>query len=78
MAEHEGPGHGEVTLSLVDKTADGGRTFQSWSICECSAARLRVALGTPQHEAVATAEAVRATGEAVLRQPGSVQLGEGL
>jgi hypothetical protein len=75
MAEHEGPGHGYVTLSLVEATGDGGRVFQSWGICECTATRLREQLGAPQHEAVATPEAVRATGEAVLRQLGSVQLG---
>jgi hypothetical protein len=71
--EHTGPGHGDVTLSLTSETKDGGRVFQSWPICECSARVLRTRLGPPEHESIATAEATRAIAESVLRQPGSVQ-----
>jgi hypothetical protein len=66
--------HGSVTLSLTSETRDGARVHQSWTICGCSARVMRTRLGPPQHEGTATAEAVRATAEAVLRQPGSVQL----
>lgn len=72
MTEHEGPGHGDVTLSLTEETKDGGRLFQSWKVCECTAVALRARLGPAQHESIATAEAVRATAEAVLNQPGAV------
>lgn len=65
--------HGDATLSLTEETADGGRLFQSWEICACDLPGLRARLGPPHHESVATAEAVRATADAVLRIPGSVQ-----
>jgi hypothetical protein len=72
MSEHEGTGHGDVTLSLTTETGDGGRVFQSWVICECTATVLRSRLGPAQHESVSTAEAVRATAQVVLGQPGTV------
>ena len=65
--------HGDATLSLTQETGDGGRLFQSWTICDCTLPALRARLGPPAHESVATAEAVRATADAVLRVPGSVQ-----
>jgi hypothetical protein len=81
-AEHTGRGHGDVTLSLTTETRDGGRHHRSWIICECSALvqRLAVILPEPQQESWATAEQVRAMGEAALNVPGIVHLlsnGEG-
>jgi hypothetical protein len=67
--------HPDATLSLVEETSDGGRLFQSWTICACDLPRLRGRLGPPQNESYATADAVRATAEAVLAVPGSVQTG---
>jgi hypothetical protein len=67
-------GHGNVTLSLAEETADGGRVFQSWTICACTLGALRARLGPPEHESFATAEATREVGEIVLGQPGSVQV----
>lgn len=66
--------HGNATLSLAEETTDGGRVFQSWTICACTLGPLRARLGPPEHESYATAEATREAGEAVLRQPGSVQV----
>lgn len=79
MAEHEGQGHGDVTLSLTRQRADGTWLHQSWTICECSALAERTdeLLGPPEHETVATAEAHRATAEAVRAVPGAVHQGEG-
>jgi hypothetical protein len=79
---HTGPGHGNVTLSLSAGTPGGGLHHRSWTICECSALvrRLDVLLPEPQQESWATAEQVRATGEAVLSMPGVIHLldnGEG-
>jgi hypothetical protein len=78
---HEGPGHGDVTLSLAEVTAEGGYHHRSWTICECSALvqRLAEVLPEPQQESWATAEQVRATGGAVLAVPGVIHLlsGEG-
>jgi hypothetical protein len=76
--EHQGPGHGDVTLSLTSETKDGGQLHRSWVICECSARVLRGRLGPPQRETIATAEAVIATAEAVLNVPGAVHTGGGL
>jgi hypothetical protein len=74
MTYHTGPGHGEATLSISQEGPEGGRLFQSWMVCECTAEGLRAQLGTPAHESVATREATEAIGRAVLAQPGSVQL----
>lgn len=71
MAEHTGPGHGDVTLSLTEMR-DGHHVHQSWGICECSARTLRVRLGPPQQETVASLDASLAIGEAVRNQPGAV------
>jgi hypothetical protein len=76
--EHQGPGHGDVTLSLTSETKDRGQLHRSWVICECSARVLRGRLGPPQRETIATAEAVIATAEAVLNVPGAVHTGGGL
>jgi hypothetical protein len=78
--EHEGKGHGDVTLSLSEATADGGRHYRSWTICECSplVQKLGQVLPEPEHESVVTAEAFRATADAVRNVPGAVHLGEGL
>ncbi len=65
--------HGDATLSLTQETGGGGRLFQSWTICDCTLPALRERLGPPANESVATPEAVRATAEAVLQIPGSVQ-----
>jgi hypothetical protein len=69
---HEG--HGTATLSLSEETADGGQVFQSWPVCACALGRFRERLGPPQHESYSTPEAVRGIGEAVLSQPGSIQV----
>lgn len=69
--QHEG--HANASLSLAEETADGGRVFQSWTICACTLAVLRARLGPAEHESYATAEATLEIGDAVLRQPGSVQ-----
>ena len=74
MAGNSHEGHGDATLSLSEMTADGGQVFQSWIICACTLARLRNRLGPPRHESYTTAEAVRAIGDAVLTQPGSIQV----
>jgi hypothetical protein len=73
---HAGPGHGDVTLTLANGTPDGGTHYRSWDICECSplVRRLGEVLPEPQHETWATAEQVRATGEAVLSVPGIARL----
>jgi hypothetical protein len=76
--EHQGQGHGDVTLSLTSETKDGGQLHRSWVICECSARVLRGRLGPPQCETIATAEAVIATASAVLNVPGAVHTGGGL
>jgi hypothetical protein len=79
QVEHEGPGHGDVTLSLTEETAGGGRHYRSWNICECSplVQRLREVLPEPAHESLVSPEAVRATAAAVRAVPGAVHLGEG-
>jgi hypothetical protein len=79
MDEHEGPGHGDVTLSFTRQQGDGSWLYQSWTVCECSplVQRLSQVLGPAEHESVATDEAYRATGEAVLSVPGVVHQGEG-
>jgi hypothetical protein len=69
---HDGPGHGEATLSLTEERPDGSRLVQSWTVCECTAKGLRTRLGEPGWETVATREATEAIGAAVLSQPGSV------
>jgi hypothetical protein len=69
---HEG--HGTATLSLSEETADGGQVFQSWAVCACTLGRFRERLGPAQHESYSTPEAVRGIGEAVLNQPGSIQV----
>lgn len=78
--EHEGAGHGDVTLSLVTEAPDGSHLHRSWTICECSLLlhRLGDLLGEPEHETVATPEAFRATAEAVRGIPGTISMGEGL
>jgi hypothetical protein len=72
MADHEGPDHGDIMLTLVIPQADSGLLHQSWNICECSLPWLRGQLGDPHQESLATAEQVRATAEAVMRVPGVV------
>jgi hypothetical protein len=69
---HEG--HGTATLSLSEETAGGGQVFQSWAVCACTLDRFRERLGPARHESYSTPEAVRGIGEAVLNQPGSVQV----
>jgi hypothetical protein len=78
-AEHKGPGHGDVILSLSTTAKGGGLVHRSWTICECSGlmSRLNCLLGPPEHETTATADAVRATADAVLRVPGAIHQGEG-
>lgn len=80
MDEHEGQGHGDVTLSFTRERADGMWLHQAWTICECSVlvARLTQLLGPPEFETVATPEAHDATAAAVLAIPGAVHSGEGL
>lgn len=80
MAEHQGEGHGDVTLSFTRQRSDGTWLHQGWTICECSLLlqRLDQLLGPPEFESVATPEAQRATGEAVLAIPGVVHQGKGL
>jgi hypothetical protein len=77
--EHQGPGHGDVILSLSTERKDGGMTHRSWTICECSflLKRLDSLLGPPEHQTIASAEAVRVTAEAALNAPGAVHTGEG-
>jgi hypothetical protein len=74
MARDPHAGHPDVTLSLTEERPDGGRVYQSWTICGCTLDGLRARLGPPEHESVATAEAVRSIGEKVRGQPGSVQI----
>lgn len=66
-------GHAMVTLSMAFPLDDGGRQFESWDLCECSAAPLRARLlreiGAPDHQTRATAAEVAATAQAVLRVP---------
>jgi hypothetical protein len=75
--EHEGPGHGEATLSLTEVRPDGSRLTQSWTICDCTLPQLRARWGAPGWKAVATKEATEEIGRTVLSQPGSVQFGPG-
>jgi hypothetical protein len=78
---HEGPGHGDVTLSLAQRTADGGIWASSWTICECSPLirRLGEVLPDAPNTSYATAEAVKATAAAARDVPGAIHLlsGEG-
>jgi hypothetical protein len=76
---HEGPGHEDVTLGLSFLRPDGGRLHQSWTVCACSPllGQLGCLLGSPEHETVASPEAVRATVEAVMGVPGAIHTGEG-
>lgn len=74
---HEGPGHGEATLSLTEERPDGSRLHQSWTICDCTLPALRARWGAPAWESVATREATEAIGRTVLDQPGSVRFGPG-
>jgi hypothetical protein len=66
-------GHAVVTLSFTFDPGDGGRVFQSWDLCECSASpvrtRLLTQIGPPDHETRASAAEVAATAQAVLRVP---------
>ena len=77
--EHQGPGHGDVTLSLATPTAEGGLLHRSWTICECSALvrKIEPLLGSPHHQTIATRQAVVDSAAAVLNVPGTVHLGEG-
>lgn len=59
QAEHGGPGHGDVVLSLTWDLPDGGRLHQSWTVCECTATVLRGWLGPAQSESRATAAQYR-------------------
>ncbi|RBQ21591.1 hypothetical protein DP939_02450 [Spongiactinospora rosea] len=65
---------GSATLAAVQMTPDGGAIYQSWQICGCVLAGLLEALGAPQREAVATAEQVDATGNAVMAAGGGIHL----
>lgn len=76
MDEHDD--HPSATLSLAERTTDGGMVFQSWEICACTLSQLRAQLGTPGSQALATAEQVEATGRAVLSVDGVARIGEGL
>jgi hypothetical protein len=78
-AEHTGPGHADVTLTLSMPTRDGGRHHRSWTVCECSLllSRIEPALGPPRYETVATAEAYHATAAAVMNVPGAIHTGPG-
>jgi len=57
--------HGKVTLSLIEELPDGGRVFQSWTICDCTLPALLARLGPPEYRTVADAETVLRTAEAV-------------
>lgn len=74
MIVHEGPGHADVTLSLSGEAPGGGQWHQSWTVCECGLAGLRARLGSPEHESMADAEAVRRVAQFVLGDPGRVHL----
>lgn len=67
---HEGTGHGDVDLTLASRLPDGARLYQSWTVCECTAAYLRGKLGPAQNETLATAEQTRKAAKQVLRHGG--------
>jgi hypothetical protein len=62
-------GHRIVTLSLTVEKADGGRVFDSWELCECSVAAMRLRLGHPLYHTEATEAETIAAAQAVLRVP---------
>lgn len=74
MGNHEGPGHGDVTLSITTAQEDDGRIIRSWVICECSPllAKLEPLLGQPAWESSADAQAVRQIADAATGVPGNV------
>lgn len=69
---HNGPGHDDVTLTLSETQPDGSTIFQSWTICGCTLPALRARLGDPQQETIASPQAVRDSGRAILNVPGAV------
>jgi hypothetical protein len=73
---HEGPGHGNVALSLSQRMTDGGIVSRSWTICECSplVQRLEEVLPEAPNVTYATEEAVKATAVAAREIPGAVHL----
>lgn len=77
---HEGPGHGDVTLSLSTPAGDGGLLHRSWTICECSALVRKITplLGPPHQQTIASRQAVEDSAAAVRQVPGAVHIGEGL
>jgi hypothetical protein len=70
-ARHEGPGHGEATLSLTEVRPDGSRVTQSWTICDCTLPALRERWGPPAWESIADEATTRRIAEAA-RQPGNI------
>lgn len=73
-AVHEGPGHGEATLSLTEVKPDGTRVIQSWTICDCTLPALRARLGPSEWESTADEETTRRIANAAC-QPGNVVYG---
>jgi hypothetical protein len=77
---HEGPGHGDVFLSLTTPLPGGGYFYRTWPLCECSALlrKLGGLLGPPEAETVADAAAASHIADLVRDVPGTVHLlGEG-
>jgi hypothetical protein len=68
--EHEGPGHGDVTLSLTWELPDGGRLHESWNVCECTGIVLRNNLGPAQNTSLATAAQTRKVAKYGLKHGG--------
>lgn len=66
--------HGDATLSLTTDTEDGGKVFQSWTICACNVPGLRAMLGEPHNESISTAEQVQTLAHAALEH-GGIQFG---
>lgn len=70
-------GHNEITLALAIPLDGGGKLFESWNLCECSAGPLRNRLfeqvGPPDNTTRATAAEVTATTQAVLRVPADLE-----
>jgi len=62
-------GHRIVVLSLTVEKDDGSRIFDSWDLCECSVAAVRLRLGPPAHHTEATEAETIAAAQAVLRVP---------
>lgn len=74
MTVHEGPGHAAVTLSLSGEAPGGGQWHQAWCVCECGLSGMRARLGSPHHESLSDAEAVRRVLDFMRDEPGRVHL----